>query len=139
MSHMKNPQVQQFLKLVQRECKKCNVRVVLSTGYRVNCGGSRVQGYFQSPDHKNNERGTLIVGTGNRSTREWLFTLVHEYAHFVQWRDEDPVFNEKDYFNLEEATEKQAIALCRQYKLPIQRAFLLKEHRKYMKRLAKEG
>ena len=139
MSYMKNPRVQQFLKLVQRECKKCNVRVVLSTGYRVNCGGCRVQGYFESPNHKAGLRGTLIVGTGNRSTREWLFTLVHEYAHFIQWRDEDPLFNEKNYFKLEEATEKQAIALCRQYKLPIKRCFLLKEHRKYMKRLAKEG
>ena len=51
---------------------------------------------------------------------------------------DDPIWKEKDYVTLEIQTEREALELCRQFKLPIPRRVLLREHRKYMSKLSRE-
>ncbi len=138
MTYMKNPRVQHFLKTVRSQCKKCNVRFTLSSGYEVNADGERCQGYFTEPWHSRGQHGELRVAIGGRRTSDWLYTLAHEYAHFLQWMRDDPIYREKDYLTLEQQTEREALELCKTFKLPIPRRVLLKEHRKYMKKLSRE-
>ena len=138
MAYMNNPRVQHFLQTVRVQCKKCNVRFTLSSGYEVNGGGERCQGYFIEPWHRKGHRGQLRVAVGGRRTSDWLYTLAHEYAHFLQWMRDDPIWGEQDYLTLEKQTEAEALDLCRQFKLPIPRRVLLREHRKYMRKLARE-
>ncbi len=138
MAYLKNPRVQHFLKTVRSQCKKCNVRFTLSGGYEVNGGGERCQGYFIEPWHQRGHPGELRVAVGGRRTSDWLYTLAHEYAHFLQWMRDDPIYREKDYVALETQTEAEALELCRKFKLPIPRRVLLREHRKYMKKLSRE-
>jgi hypothetical protein len=114
------------------------VRFTLSSGYQVNGGGERCQGYFIEPWHRKGHSGQLRVATGGRRTSDWLYTLAHEYAHFQQWMRDDPIYRERDYLTLEKHTEREALELCKQFKLPIPRRVLLREHRKYMKKLARE-
>lgn len=137
MAYMTNPRVQHFLKTVRSQCKKCNVRFTLSTGYEVNGGGERCQGYFIEPWHRKGQSGQLRVAVGGRRTSDWLYTLAHEYAHFLQWMRDDPIWWETDYLTLEKQTESEALELCKTFKLPIPRRVLLREHRKYMRKLAR--
>jgi len=138
MVYLKNSKVRTFIRTVRAQCRKCNVRLILSKGYEVNAfDGERCQGYFCEPEHELALPGRLTVATGRRRTADWLFTLAHEYAHFLQWRDDSPLWLEPDYYTLETHTEKEALKICRQFKLPIPRRVLLSEHRKYMKKLSR--
>jgi len=137
MAYMTNPRVQHFLNTVRSQCKKCNVRLTLSSGYEVNGGGERCQGYFIEPWHRKGQRGQLRVAVGGRKASDWLYTLAHEYAHFQQWMRDDPIWWEQDYLTLERQTEREALELCKKFKLPIPRRVLLREHRKYMRKLAR--
>ncbi len=139
MGYLRNPRVQAFLRTVRSQCRKCNVRFTLSPGYEVNGGGERCQGYFVEPDHRRGDHGELRVATGGRKTSDWLFTVAHEYAHFLQWMRDDPIWREKDYFTFEMATEAEALNLCKTFKLPIPRRVLLKEHRRYVRKLRASG
>jgi len=140
MAYRKNPRVQDFIRTIRSECRKCNIRFVLSTGYQINTlEAERCQGIFEPPDHTAKStaaaRGALKVATGGRRTSEWLFSLAHEYAHFRQWMRDDPVFNEPDYYTLEAATEAEALEICCEFRLPIPRRVLLKEKKNYLRRL----
>jgi hypothetical protein len=139
MHYLKNARVQAFLRTVRSQTRKCNVRLALSPGHEVNGGGERCQGYFMEPDHKRGDHGALRVATGGRRASDWLFTLAHEYVHFLQWQRDDPIWREKDYYTFEMATEKEALDVCRAFKLPIPRRVLLKEHRKYARKLLLES
>lgn len=139
MGYLHNTRVQNFLRTVRSQCRKCNVRFTLSPGYEVNGGGERCQGYFLEPDHRRGIGGELRVAIGGRRTSDWLFTVAHEYAHFLQWMRDDPVWREKDYFTFEMATEAEALDLCKAFKLPIPRRVLLKEHRRYVRKLRASG
>ena len=98
MRYMSNPQVRAFISTVRQQCRKCNIQFTLGRGYRVNTDGERCQGYFMQPDHSHRStataRGQLRVAVGGRRHSEWLYTLAHEYAHFLQWRRDDPIFEE---------------------------------------------
>ena len=140
MAYLKNPRVRDFIRTIRSQCRKCNIRFVLSSGHHINSlDGERCQGIFEPPDHTAKStaaaRGALKVATGGRRTSEWLFSLAHEYAHFLQWMRDDPVFNEKDYYTLEEATEREALEICREFKLPMPRRVLLREKKNYLRRL----
>ena len=73
MAYLKNSRVQHFLKTVRSQCKKCNVRFTLSSGYEVNAGGERCQGYFTEPWHTQGHRGELRVAVGGRKASDWLY------------------------------------------------------------------
>lgn len=135
MAYLKNPRVQHFLKTVRSQCRKCNVRFTLSPGYEVNSGGERCQGYFVEPWHSKGHHGELRVAIGGRRASDWLFTLAHEYAHFLQWMRDDPIWREKDYYTLEAQTEAEALDICREFKLPIPRRLLQEQRRVYLRKL----
>ena len=139
MRYQTNPQVKAFIRTVRQQCRKCNIRFVLGRGYKVNTDGERCQGYFMQPDHSlrstTTGRGELRVAVGGRRHSEWLYTLAHEYAHFLQWRRDDPIFDESDYYIMEAATETEAMKICRQFRLPIPRRLLQRSRRQYLARL----
>ena len=137
MGYLKHARVQHFLRTIRTQCRKCNVRFTLAKGYEVNAEGERCQGYFLEPDHRLGMEGRLAVAVGNRRSSDWLYTLAHEYAHFLQWRNDAPIWREKDYWTMEEQTEREALEICRNFKLPIPRRVLLREHRKYMRKISK--
>lgn len=137
MAYLKHSRVQFFITTIRSQCRKCNVRFSLSKGYEVNIDGERVQGYFQEPVHSRYAHGILRVGIGARRTSDWLYTLAHEYAHFLQWMRDDPIFDTPHYYDLEAQTETEALEICREFKLPIPRRVLLKEHHRYMKKLGR--
>jgi hypothetical protein len=139
MGYLKHQRVQHFLRTVRQQCRKCNVRLVLSKGYEVNSEGERCQGYFNQPDHRLGLEGEIRVATGSRRTADWMYTLAHEYAHFLQWMRDDPILDigERDYWTMEAQTEREALEICRQFKLPIPRRVLLQEHRRYMKKISR--
>ena len=140
MGYLTNPRVRHFIRTIRSQCRKCNIRFVLSKGNQINTlDGERCLGIFEPPNHNAKytaaARGALKVATGGRRNSEWLFSLAHEYAHFLQWMRDDPIWRERDYYTLEEATETQAIEICREFKLPIPRRVLLRERREYLRRL----
>ena len=137
MGYLKHQRVQHFLRTIRSQCRKCNVRFTLAKGHEVNAEGERCQGYFLEPDHRLGIPGELRVAIGGRRTADWLYTLSHEYAHFLQWRDDSPIWGEQDYWTMEIQTEREALALCKEFRLPIPRRVLLQEHRRYMKKLSK--
>lgn len=141
MAYLKNQRVRDFLKTIRSHGKKCNVSLVITKGRQVNGGGCRCQGYFLEPDHSDGTPGVIKVATGGKRTAEWLLTLAHEYAHFLQWMQDHPIYNEKKvaYYDLEVETEKHALHLMKQHKLPIPRRRLVKESKKYIKRLSREN
>ena len=118
MAYLKNPRVQTFLRTIRSQCKKCNVRFTLSAGYEVNGGGERCQGYFIEPWHSKGHHGELRVAIGGRRTSDWLYTLAHEYAHFLQWQRDDPIYREKDYYTLEVQTEAEDLSCAESLNCP---------------------
>ena len=139
MAYLKNTKVQIFLKTVRMQCRKCNVKLELTKCYECNGGDERCHGFFTEPSHYTGTHGVLRVATGQRRTADWLYTLAHEYAHFLQWQREDPIYKEKNYFILEEQTEAEAFEICKQFRLPIPRKYLRVEHKKYMRKLSRYG
>lgn len=79
-----SPQTQAFVDFVKAECAKSNVQVVLedapkvvtNDAYQVPCSG-----YF-CPDTP-----LLAVAIG-KPEAEWLQILVHEFGHFLQWKEQ---------------------------------------------------
>jgi len=125
---------------VRLQAAKCHVRLVLSAGHHINADGERVQGMFTPPIHSGNGKywsigGSIKVAIGGRRSGEWLYSLAHEYAHFLQWRNDDPIYETEDYLKLEIHTEQQALELCKEFKLPMPRKQLLIERKKYISRL----
>ena len=143
MAYLTNPRVKLFLNHVKSQCKKCNIKFTLSSGHKVNAGdGERCLGYFQPPDHTETTthfaQGHLRVAIGNRPAFEWLLTVVHEYVHFKQWMRDDPIFLHKDYAIMEAATEKELAQVVQEFKLPIPRRTVIRETKKYLKKLHAE-
>jgi catalase len=66
------------------------------------------------------------VGTGNRKPINILQNIAHEYVHFIQWREGDNAWITGDgdliegssYVELEKRTERDAIALLRDWGIP---------------------
>lgn len=74
----------EFVSYVKSECKKSNIQVYLSKGKRVKIApGVFSTGYFD--EHK------LAVATKIDLDR-FKGTFVHEFCHFLQWRENDPSY-----------------------------------------------
>jgi hypothetical protein len=78
---MKNSkEVQKFIKFVIRDCASEGVKVRLVKGEKVYDGGLFISGYFSDE--------TKEIAVAIRCPlSHWLGVLVHEYAHFCQWRE----------------------------------------------------
>jgi len=103
----------QFVRHVKKHLAEHGMKLVIGRGKFVNSGNSRCEGYF------NESEGVIKVAGGNQY---FLQTLVHEYAHFLQYLNQVQVYlaSEKasliveNWFNGKNYTEKT-----------LKRAFLL--------------
>lgn len=69
------PKVNEFIKFVRNELKEYNMDLIFGRGAEVNINGFRSSGCFD--EHQ------IRVA---RKCPDWLTVLVHEYAHFLQWK-----------------------------------------------------
>lgn len=71
--------VQQFVRFVKAELHESGFRLFFGRGKSVNGGGWRASGVFD-------DRNKFIRVA--RKNRAWLGVLLHEYAHFLQWKEQ---------------------------------------------------
>jgi hypothetical protein len=80
MLQSRNPQAQRFLEMTIDELKQNDVELKV---YRRNIDPTfPIDGYFDD----------IHMQLAVRKNRRWLETFVHEYAHFLQWKTNDPTF-----------------------------------------------
>lgn len=71
---------------VTKECKRYGVIFKLHHESYIDCDGSILGGYFQ-------ESPLELVVADNLDNNVFLSSLVHEYSHFEQWRDDSPIYS----------------------------------------------
>jgi hypothetical protein len=77
--------VQDFIRFMKSDLREHNFKLIVSQGTFVNNGGHRVSGVF--------DENTRIIRVGGKHN-SWLSVLVHEYAHFVQWKTQAREFTD---------------------------------------------
>ncbi len=80
-----NKNDREFIGYVVAECSKKNVKVSFENEKFVWSDGTRCSGYFD-------EYGRELVVAIKKSQRDFLPIIVHEFSHFQQWVENDPVF-----------------------------------------------
>jgi len=128
--------VYKFIKFVKSHLSEWGVAIVWGRGNSVQCNGCTAAGFFSD------EELVMKIATKNEF---WLDTLIHEYAHFLQWIEGNTLFkksaraieNVEDWFNREEVgarrlsrsfsiiramerdCEMKACKIAKKFKLPI--------------------
>lgn len=74
-----NQSTKAFVTHVRSHLAEYGWKLIFGKGLNVNCEGIRIAGYF------NTTRKEIRVARGNG---RWLWTLVHEYSHFILWLDQ---------------------------------------------------
>lgn len=77
----------QFVKFVRSHLAEYEIKLVIGRGKLVNCGNSRCEGYFS-------ESEKIIRIAGNN--QHFFQTLVHEYAHFLQYINKIRVYTKSN-------------------------------------------
>ena len=80
MLRSRNPRVQKFLEAASEDLKQHKIQIkiyVREIDRRFN-----IDGYFDDASQQ------IVV----KKNKHWLETFVHEYAHFLQWKHNDPSF-----------------------------------------------
>jgi len=122
--------ISEFIKFIRTECKKQNTLVILSPwkSIRDTEENENIEGFFQVPSKR--KKGKIKIAAGvARSV--WLHTLAHEYAHFEYWKKNKSF--RKNYFLDEKRTEKRAIEIMEEWKLPVDMKIRKKQSKKYLK------
>jgi hypothetical protein len=139
---LENARVQEFIRTVRSQCRKCNVQFSLAPANMVGRQGKGdCRGYFQEPcgstGSKENRHvaGMLKVATVGHPVSEWICTLAHEYAHFLQWFRDDPVYTLDDYTEMEIATEREAIEILKRFRIPLDYGVVKRKSDAYIARL----
>ncbi|MEY4342221.1 MAG: hypothetical protein RL736_11 [Pseudomonadota bacterium] len=79
----------EVLKIVEEDLKDLDGKVVFVKGRY--CGGkSKCSGLFYMDA---NDNPIIKVAKGGLKETEWFGVLIHEYAHFLQWRDDTKIWN----------------------------------------------
>jgi hypothetical protein len=69
-----------ILNTIRRDCLAFGIRIQIRKGFTVRCEGDECSGYFD-PISK-------IIRVASKADEVTFFSvLLHEYAHFIQWRD----------------------------------------------------
>lgn len=76
-----------FVRYVQNHLREYKFRLIWGKGKTVNVDGYRSQAYFCEQEK------VIKIAKNNKSSFK---NLVHEYAHFLQWLDSDPLFIKSD-------------------------------------------
>ena len=136
--------VQALLATVRSQCRKCNVQFVLADAHEVGGRGKNsLWGFFQEPtvrgDLRNRKNaGMLKIATKDIPVSEWIVTLAHEYAHFLQWFRDDPVYESDSYLELEIATEREAFEILKRFDIPINYEAAKRKSQKYIAKIKHE-
>jgi hypothetical protein len=79
----------EVLGIVEEDLKDLDGKVVFVKGRY--CGGkSKCSGLFYMDA---NDNPIIKVAKGGLKEEEWFGVLIHEYSHFIQWRDDTRVWN----------------------------------------------
>ncbi|NBO36880.1 hypothetical protein EBU91_05040 [bacterium] len=81
----------QFVKFVKEQLSKNDIKLVIGKGRSVNVGGFRCDGYF--------DENLKIIKVAKQDPH-FLETLLHEYCHFLQWRQKTQIFKHSDKYCL---------------------------------------
>jgi len=138
--------VQEFMGTVRAQCRKCNVKFTLANAEFVGgrAKGEQLLGFFWEPSfHRTSagDRGApgeLRVAVKNIPVAQWIVTLAHEYAHFLQWFRDDPIYHCDSYLDMEIAAEREAFAILRQFGIPIDYTLARKRSKQYIAKIRKE-
>lgn len=79
--------VKRFIKHIKKHLAEYKMRLIWGQGYTVQCGGYTSSAYFSE-----DERVIRVA----RKNNLWLESLVHEYAHFLQWLDKSKIYKQSD-------------------------------------------
>jgi len=75
--------------IIKEDIESLDGRIVLLKGNY--CGGkSKCSGLFYMDS---NDDPVIKVAKGNLHEEEWFGVLLHEYCHFIQWRDDSKLWN----------------------------------------------
>lgn len=115
--------IERLIAHIKKQCRFLDVTFKLTKGYSVYTGeGNSCFGFFTPPNDK--FKGILKVATGEKTREEWVLTLAHEYAHMLQWFNQDKIYeefrnNDDAYFDLEIQTEKEALKILEGFDIKI--------------------
>ena len=109
---------------IASESRKHGFRVKFYDSYMAQLDGKDYSsGYFHYPEISKLKNPYLAVGT-KRATQSWVETLLHEYCHFLQWKEKSKLWIKymknpsiKNTTNLEIDCEKRTIKLIKKLKL----------------------
>lgn len=134
-----SPEAKDFLKFIRNDLTAHRVRLKFSRGRLVRFGkGYSTAGYFEEPTAR--KWGCIKIGTGNRKPINILTNLIHEYCHFLQWKNGDRQWLKGNgdhiegtsYILLEERTERESMRLIREWHLPVNHSAIRKRSRSYI-------
>jgi hypothetical protein len=75
--------------IIKEDIESLDGRIILLKGNY--CGGkSKCSGLFYMDS---NDNPIIKVAKGNLAEDDWFGVLIHEYCHFIQWRDDTPLWN----------------------------------------------
>lgn len=119
-----------FIQFIRDECKKYNTNLHFTKWKSIKDDDNfdKIEGYFDAP--RRNKKGKIKIATGVPMT-VWLHTLAHEYAHFEYWIKKNSF--RKNYILDETRTEKRALELLKEWKLPINMVVRKKQSKQYLK------
>lgn len=113
-----------FLKFVREDLKahRVHLRFTNTRMVRMTKGQPLVQGFFAEP--LVTRWGIIKIPMRNKRHSTILANLAHEYCHFLQWKSNDRDYNRHDgignsYVRIEEKTEASAIALLKEWNIPL--------------------
>jgi hypothetical protein len=107
------------------------------------CGGkNKCSGLFYMDS---NDNPVIKVAKGNLHEEEWFGVLIHEYSHFIQWRDDSKLWNKFCNYDITysqiilkpQKYKKELVALmeleidCEKYSTNIIKNNNLFDHKKY--------
>ena len=88
-----------FIKFVKTQCRYFGVNLYMSKGSYVKYGSSiKCNGFFRMPPNPK-----LAIATG-RPKNEWFPIFIHEFAHMLQWCEQDGEWL-NNYFGTKEACD----------------------------------
>ena len=95
--------------IIKEDIESLDGRIILLKGNY--CGGkSKCSGLFYMDS---NDNPIIKVAKGTLLEEEWFGVLIHEYCHFIQWRDDSKLWNN---FCDHDVTYAQIISKPQKYK-----------------------
>lgn len=103
----------EILNYIKENSKEDNLEIRLNYSKLAYAKGEPFSsGYFDQPDEKQNIKYPLLVVGIDKEESQWIEVLLHEYNHFLQWKNQTPAWKEyidlyKDYNEGDEESFEQ--------------------------------